>query len=101
MMTLSEIIQDIHAMKEDLLVFERKYGVLTETFYQAYQHGEEPEDDAWVLDWSEWAGTYEILLQRQEMYRHAIQALLEQESISSLSHLIARTARREPLPVAG
>jgi hypothetical protein len=37
--------------------------------YQAYQRGEEPEDEAWVLDWSEWAGTYEILLQRQEMYR--------------------------------
>lgn len=33
------------------------YGILTETFYQAYQRGEEPEDDAWVLDWSEGAGT--------------------------------------------
>ena len=100
-MILGEILQDIHAMREDLLVFERKYGVLTETFYQAYKNGEEPEDDAWVLDWNEWAGTYEILLQRQELYRQAVQALLEQESISSLSHLIARTARREPLPVAG
>ena len=100
MMTLDEILQDIHAMEEDLLTFERKYGVLTETFYQAYQRGEEPEDDAWVLDWSEWAGTYEILLQRQEMYRHAIQTLLQQEGITSLSHLIGRTARHESLPIA-
>ncbi len=100
-MTLGDILQDIHVMKEDLWVFERKYGVLTETFYQAYKNGEEPEDDAWVLDWNEWAGTYEILLQRQEMYCQAVQALLEQESISSLSQLIGRTARREPLPVAG
>lgn len=75
--------------------------VLTETFYQAYQNGEEPEDDAWVLDWNEWAGTDEILLQRQEMYRQAIQALLEQESIASLSQLIRRTARRESIPIAG
>jgi hypothetical protein len=99
-MTLDEILQDIHAMEQDLLTFERKYGVLTETFYQAYQRGEEPEDDAWVLDWSEWAGTYEILLQRQEMYHQAIQTLLQQKTIPSLSHLIGLTARHEPLPVA-
>ena len=99
-MNLDKILQDIHVMKEDLLTFERKYGVLTETFYQAYQRGEEPEDDAWVLDWSEWAGTYEILLHRQEMYRQAVQTLLRQETIPSLTNLIGRTARHEPLPVA-
>jgi len=32
-MTLDEILQDIHRMEEDLLIFERKYGVRTETFY--------------------------------------------------------------------
>ena len=100
-MTLDEILQDIHAMEEDLLMFERKYGVLTETFYEAYQRGEEPEDDAWVLDWSEWAGTYELLLDRQERYRRTIQALLRDAAIPSLSHLIGRTARHEPLPIPG
>ena len=75
-MTLGEIFLDIHAMEEDLLMFERKYGVLTETFYEAYQRGEEPEDETWVLDWSEWAGTYEILLSRRERYRQAIQSSL-------------------------
>ena len=68
-MTLDQIIQDIHALSEQLLVFERKYGVLSETFYDAYLRGEEPEDDAWVLDWSEWAGLYESLLDRQEQYQ--------------------------------
>jgi hypothetical protein len=100
-MTLDEILQGIHAMEEDLLVFERKYGILTETFYEAYRRGEEPEDDAWVLDWSEWAGTYEILLDLQERYRRAIESLLQEPSISSLSHLIGQTARHEPLAVAG
>ena len=99
-MTLDEILQDIHAMEEDLLVFERKYGVRTETFYEAYQRGEEPEDDAWVLDWSEWAGTYEILLERQERYRQAIQSLLQQTAIPNLSYLIGCAARHEPLPIA-
>jgi broad specificity phosphatase PhoE len=99
-MTLDEILQDIHALEEDLLMFERKYGVLTETFYAAYQRGEEPEDDTWVLDWSEWAGTYEILLDRQERYRQVVQALLQQSATPSLSRLIGRTARHEPLAVA-
>ncbi len=100
-MTFDEILRDIHAMQQDLLLFERKYGVLTETFHQAYQCGKEPEDDAWVLDWSEWAGTYEILLHRQEMYRQTVQTLLQQGAISSLSNLIGRTARRESLPTIG
>jgi hypothetical protein len=52
-----------------------------------------------VLDWSEWAGTYEILLERRERYRQAIQALLQEADIPSLSRLIGHTARREPLPV--
>ena len=99
-MTLNEIIQDIHAMEEDLLIFERKYGVLTETFYKTYQRGEEPADDAWVLDWSEWAGTYEILLDRRGQYRQAIRSLLQQPAIPNLSYLIGRTARHEPLPIA-
>jgi broad specificity phosphatase PhoE len=100
-MTLDEILQGIHALEEDLLVFERKYGILTETFYEAYRRGEEPEDDAWVLDWSEWAGTYEILLDLQERYRRAIESLLQEPNISSLSHLIGQTARHEPLAVTG
>ena len=56
-MTLDEIMRDIQALREDLLVFERKYGAPTEVFCEAYQRGEEPDDPAWVLDWSEWAAT--------------------------------------------
>ncbi|MBX3052610.1 MAG: hypothetical protein KF753_14100 [Caldilineaceae bacterium] len=100
-MTLDEILQDIHALEEDLLTFERKYGVLTETFFDAYERGEEPEDDAWVLDWSEWAGTYQLVVERRGRYRQAIQALLRQPAIPTLTRLIGHTARHEPLPIAG
>ena len=54
-MTLQEILADIHAIEEDLLAFERKYGIRSEFFYAAYVSGEEPEDDSWVLDFGEWA----------------------------------------------
>jgi len=63
-MTLDEILQEIHAMRQNLFVFERKYGVPSELFFEAYQNGEEPTDSAWVLDWAEWAGTYKILQRR-------------------------------------
>jgi hypothetical protein len=55
-MTLQEIITDIHAFSEDLEAYERKCGVLSETFYESHISGEEPADNIWVLDWADWAG---------------------------------------------
>ena len=97
-MTLQDIIEDIHAMTEDIEVYERKYGVLSETFYESYMQGEEPEDDAWVLDWSDWAGAYKILLRRREQYRRTIQSL--RTRTTSIVDVIGRTTNREPIPVS-
>ncbi len=96
-MTLQEIIVDIHALSEDLEAYERKYGVLSETFYESYMRGEEPGDDVWVLDWADWAGAYKMLLRRQEQYRRAIQVLRKRSE--TLACVIERTARHEPIPV--
>jgi hypothetical protein len=100
-MTLDAIMQDIEAMREDLRMFERKYVVPTEVFYEAYQRGEEPADIAWVLDWSEWAGTYEILQDRLKRYDNAVKQLLEDSTIENVSQLIERTSRHEPIAVPG
>lgn len=97
-MTLDEILQDIHTLEQDLQTYERKYGVLSETFYESYMNGEEPDDDAWVMDWSAWAGTYEIWLRRREQYQATIHALRTQSPV--LSSIITRTARREDIPVS-
>jgi hypothetical protein len=70
---LAEILADIHALEKDLLELERKYGLRSETFYAAYIIGEEPENDAWVLDFSEWASIYRTWLARQADYRNLIQ----------------------------
>ncbi len=96
-MTFDDIVQDIHAIEETLLTFERKYGVLSETFYQSYQNGEEPDDDAWVLDWAAWAGSYEIYLRRRKQYGAAIQSL--QTQTPQLSDIIKKAARRESIPL--
>jgi hypothetical protein len=97
-MTLQEIIADIHALNEDLEMYERKYGVLSDTFYEAYVNGEEPENDAWVLDWADWAGAYKIILRRREQYQRAIQELRLQKK--TLGSVIELTARHEPIPIS-
>lgn len=96
-LTLQDIIIDIHALNEDLETYERKYNVLSETFYESYVNGEEPQNDSWVLDWADWAGAYKILLRRQEQYRRTIKTLREQTP--ALAGIIERTTQREPIPV--
>ncbi len=82
-----ELLADIHALEEDLLSFERKYGLRSETFYAAYIAGEEPEDDAWVLDFGEWASVYRTWLARQADYRNEIQRIQPQpNTLSGLIH---------------
>lgn len=97
-MTVDEVMRDIHALEADLENYERKYGLLSETFYEAYRVGEEPAEDAWVLDWSDWAGAYEIWLQRRTQYQDLIRNLTAQ---TTLSEVLQRAARREPLELAG
>ncbi len=69
------LLTDIHALEEELLAFERQYGVRSDLFYTAYARGEEPEDDSWVLDFTEWASVYRTWLVRQADYRNAVQRL--------------------------
>lgn len=85
-MTIQEILKDIHALEEEMLVFERKYNIRSETFYVAYASGEEPEDDSWVLDFSEWASIYRTWLARQAQYRDEVQRI--QGNAPSLSGLV-------------
>ena len=85
-MTLQDIIADIHALEEELLDFERKYGIRSETFYAAYISGEEPEEKSWVLDFGEWASVYRTWLARQAEYRNEVQRM--QRQAPSLTGLI-------------
>jgi hypothetical protein len=87
-MNLQEILADIHALEEDLLAFERKYGIRSEIFYAAYVKGEEPEDDSWVLDFGEWASVYRTWLARQAEYRNEIQRRqADSPSLAGLIHV--------------
>lgn len=96
-MTISDVVKDIHALDADLENYERKYGLLSETFYEAYRTGEEPTNDAWVMDWNAWAGAYEIWLHRKSQYQDLMRQLTDQTNVSEI---LQRAARREPIELA-
>ena len=96
-MMLTDILQDIYALEDEMRDYERKYGVLSETFYESYRAGEEPPDDAWVRDWTAWASAYQVWLRRREQYQAAVHAL--RVKASDYASVIERTARRESISV--
>jgi len=96
-MTLEDILQDIYALEDEMRAYERKYGVLSETFFQAYSQGEEPPEEAWVRDWTAWASAYQLWLKRREQYQSAIKSQTRNRSIAEV---IARTARHEPISIS-
>lgn len=100
-MTLDAIMKDIEAMREDILMYERKYGVPTEVFYAAYQSGEEPAEQAWVLDWADWAGAYELLQDSLNRYNQAVLHLVEDSTVENVSHLMRMAYHRESIAVPG
>lgn len=99
-MNLDDIMRDIQAMKEDLLMFERTYCIPTEVFYEFYTKGEEPPPFVSRLDWSEWAMTYEILRERLSMYSHRVEQLLQDTTMTHISELVEQAMQRKPVVMA-
>ncbi|MCK4389283.1 MAG: hypothetical protein KAV83_03470 [Desulfobacterales bacterium] len=96
-MTLDSILQDIYALEDEMRTYERKYGVLSDTFYESYMNGEEPPDEAWVRDWTAWASAYKVWLRRREQYKTAIESL--RADTQTISEMIEKTARHESIQV--
>jgi hypothetical protein len=80
-----------------MLMYERKYGILTSTFYESFMQGDEPPNDAWVLDWNGWAATYEVWQRRRQQYERLIQTV---RANTPLITVIEKAARRESFPLA-
>lgn len=96
-MTLDDILNDIYALEDEMRTYERKYGVLSETFYQAYSQGDEPPDETGVRDWTAWASAYKLWLRRREQYKAAIHSQTKHRTISEV---IAQTARHETISIS-
>ncbi|MFQ5866213.1 MAG: hypothetical protein ACE5IW_13405 [bacterium] len=62
--SLDDIIQDLVAVEPLLLNYEKKYKVRTPHFYTLYKQGK--LEERW--DFIDWAGLYEIKLDREKEY---------------------------------
>ncbi len=77
-MTLAEIVQDIHAMDEELWHYESRYGLRTRYFIELYRAGQlHAEDSLQTRDYSDWAACYEIKRHREELYEVAMREVLQ------------------------
>ena len=72
-LNLTSLLTDIQTLTSELSRFEDKYDVLTEAFYEWYEAGNEPENDAWVMDFTEWAGLYQSRLLLVSEYQNLLQ----------------------------
>jgi len=96
-MTLNDLLQDIYLLENEMRNFERKYGVLSETFYQSYINGEEPSDDSWVRDWAAWGSAYKLWLKRRKKYQMTEQKL--RDETQTIIAIIEKTAKHEPIQI--
>lgn len=94
-MTFADIVSDLHAVNRALVTFEGRYGLLSDTFFDWYQQGNEPEDEAWVLDFAEWAGWCKSQQRLLALYNQRLQELLIADG-NDLNHIIQQTRQATP-----
>lgn len=74
---LIDLVQDIHAMDEELWHYEKRYGLRSQYFYTLYRAGQlRDEDPAEARDYSDWAACYEIKQHREELYDSLVNRIL-------------------------
>jgi len=71
--TLDDVIADLAAIELLLLDYEKQFKVRTPDFYQLYKQGKLQE--RW--DFIDWAGLYEIKLDREKAYAESKSRRLE------------------------
>jgi len=75
-MNIHELVIEMKLLERRLTLYEEKYGVLSEDFYNALTSGElarYDEYDETRADFSRWKGIYEIWRRRKEAYASQIQ----------------------------
>jgi hypothetical protein len=70
--SLNEIIEDLQAIEPKILEYEKKYKLLSPYFHKLYKAGKLEEH--W--DFQNWAGLYEIKLDRLSEYKQRLSEVL-------------------------
>ncbi|NIV00833.1 MAG: hypothetical protein GWN55_05825 [Phycisphaerae bacterium] len=75
-MEIHELVIEMKLLERRLTLYEEKYGVLSEDFYNALMSGKLADYDAYDetrTDFSRWKGIYETWLRRKKAYSEQIQ----------------------------
>ena len=70
-MEIYELVVEMKLLERRLMLYEEKYGVLSEDFYKAFISGDlsrYDEFDETRADFSRWKGIYETWSRRKETY---------------------------------
>ena len=70
-MEIYELVLEMKLLERRLMLYEEKYGVLSEDFYDALMSGKFARYDAFDetrTDFSRWKGIYETWRRRKEVY---------------------------------
>ena len=77
-MTLADVIQDIHAMDEELWHYEARYGLRSQYFFELYKAGQlRDEDPSEIRDYTDWAACFEIKRHREQLYDSMVRNVLQ------------------------
>jgi len=78
MLTLADIIQDLHALEIRLRAYERKYGITSADFYDLYQQGVlDDEGYEQSTEFARWASAYELKQKREAAFDSASHQFVE------------------------
>lgn len=83
-MQIHELVIEMKLLERRMTLYEEKYGVLSEDFYQAWKAGKlsrYDEYDETRADFSRWKGVYEIWQRRKKAYDEQMEKLELAESL--------------------
>jgi len=83
-MTIHELVIEMKLLERRLTLFEEKYGVLSEDFYQALGQGSlerYDEYDETRSDFSRWKGIYETWMRRKQEYSDLMKKQILSETL--------------------
>ena len=75
-MEIYELVIEMKLLERRLTLYEEKYGILSQDFYEGLMSGKFERYDAFDetrADFSRWKGIYETWLRRREAYSRQIQ----------------------------
>jgi hypothetical protein len=75
-MEIHELVIEMKLLERRLTLYEEKYGVLSEDFYNALNAGKLADYDAYDetrADFSRWKGIFETWRRRKDVYRLQLQ----------------------------